>query len=168
MLYGAGAWTPTRTDLQKVKSMHVGMCRKILGAKRHSEEEAYAFNSRTHRRVQNIWLSAGILSWDRQVLRSLYSWAGSVARRGRDTACAWPSLLSRWRDSEYLAQTRAFSRDGRRLNRGHRRKPWRWETPFLQFYQTNCLIEFPVWRQTAYSIPAWVSNCDSWVSWWLL
>ena len=61
---------------------------------------------------------------------------------------------------------KATSSDGRRLYRGHRRQPWRWEQPFFDYYNASLPGSYPDWRRRARIQPErFDASALKWAKW---
>ena len=166
LLYAAGSWTPTRADLGRIFQVHMRMCKKILRSQKRPGEEWVDFQIRTSSRIRKIWFKCSLQAWDHACLQRIHSWAGHVARYEAYDPLRWTSVLSRYRDSEYINVCRAQSSDGRHLNRGHARPVWRWEQHFCLYYKrSQPNFGYPTWRRKASDEEAWRKSGLKWAQW---
>ena len=165
LLYGAGSWTLTKADLEKIHQAHKNMCARILSMQALDGEAWLDFLSRRSRRIKNLWRMLHIVPWDKLVLQKIHSWAGHIARYELHNPDRLLNIVCRWKDSQFISEKRALSYDGRRLYRGHRRPPWRWEQPFFTFYNSTFSGDFPTWRKLAQNERTWKASQSSWVCW---
>ena len=142
------------------------MCKTILRCKRRPAEEWVDFQQRTSDRIRAIWCMSSIQPWDQACLQRIHSWAGHIARYDSYDPCRWPAVLTRYRDSQYIVQTKAVSSDGRHLYRGHSRPVWRWEHNIYKYYNGD-LSHFgsPLWRRKAMKEEIWAKSSPKWVAW---
>ena len=164
LLYGAGSWSPTLADLDRIHQAHKQMCVRVLALKMRESEAWLEFLSRRSRRVKAIWQALSIKPWDLMALQRAHRWAGTIAHYESRNPDWLPNVTSRWRDSQYLSFKRAQSYDGKRLYRGHRRAPWRWESPFYFYYNSSYPGDYPSWRTFACT-HSWSESQDQWVQW---
>ena len=165
LTYGAGCWVPTKADLERIYQAHKGMCGRILNMKLAPGESWVEFLLRRSQRVKAIWQTMNIKSWDRVVLQRLHQWAGHIARYEHRNSDHLAHICSRWRDSQYISFRKAMSYDGRRLFRGHRRRPWRWEHSLFVCYNRSHSGDYPAWRRLAQTSDKWAISQDRFVAW---
>ena len=165
LLYGSGAWTPTKADLEKLLQTHKAMIYKIISVRRLTDEAWLDYLSRRHRRARAILFANQIFTWDICALKSIHSWAGHIARYEKYDALRFSYITTRWRDSQYISFVKARSYDGKRLYRGHRRRPWRWEQAFYDFYNCSHAGDYPSWRKLACQESLWSHSCSKWTQW---
>ena len=164
LLYGAGSWHPTLADLDHLHQVHKQMSIKVLALKVKEGEDWLDFLSKRSRRVKAIWTALNIKAWNVVALQRAHQWAGKIARYESQSPDYLPHVTSRWKDSQHLSFKRALSYDGNRLYRGHRRAPWRWESPFYLYYNSSYPGDYPSWRSLA-SAHKWPESQDQWVQW---
>ena len=166
LLYSAGSWTPTKADLSKLALLHMKLCKRILMSKLQPEESWVDYQMRMSHRVRAIWRMLSIKQWDHVCLERIHCWAGHLARFDTYDPLRLPAVLSKYRDSQFLATKKAQSCDGRHLFRGHCRPAWRWEQHLYLFYNGACKqFGTPTWRIHASNRQAWEMSRPKWVSW---
>ena len=162
LLYAAGSWTPSKSDLQALRACHLQMSRVIIGRRRCSQEPWHEYLQKVACRSRKIWKMIGVKSWDEACLLQVHRWAGHVARYAVSDPDRWPYLLLCWRDSSYIDRRRSCSSSGTTLGRGHQRPPWRWDHHIHHFYRTNSLGLRCEWREKARDKAKWPDREDAW------
>ena len=138
------------------------MSRVIIGKKHSGQEPWHEYLQAIASRSRKIWKMLGIEPWDLQCLQLVHRWAGHVARYSVRDPNRWAYLLMCWKDSAYIDERRARSSDGRRLNRGHQRPPWRRDHHIHFFYKTNSSGIGCDWRVQAQNKSTWSHNENAW------
>ena len=114
-------------------------------------------------RICKIWFKCSLQAWNLACLQRIHSWGGHVARYEAYDPYRWTSILTHYRDSEYINIRRAQSSDGRHLNRGHARPVWRWEQHFCLYYKrSQPNFGHPTWRSKASDEDAWSKSGLKW------
>ena len=155
LLHASGSWTPMPDDLQHILSCHLQMCRIVLASKPKQGEPYHECIQRAAARTRKIWRALGIPPWNEAVLSSNHRWAGHVARHQAYDPTRWSFVMLCWRDSAHINWQRLRSYDGRKLNRGHRRPPWRWDHHLYSFFASDRRDFTCKWRVVAQHEEQW-------------
>ena len=137
------------------------MYRRIMRSFRKEHETQAEYMQRSAAQARAKMENIGAIPWDIAILSCIFDWAGHVSRMQTydQSRLAWKLL--RWRDYNYLVTMRGLQRG--RLNRGHRRRPWRWDH-FLGIYfnSDHTLHDLSDWHARAQSREEWEGQKEQW------
>ena len=162
--FNAGSWTPTKSDLARVRAAHLRMGRLMMRETRGLQEPWVEMLKRTADRMRKLLNVLKARFWDEAILAEIFNWAGHVSRYRDYHPLKYSHLLTLCWDGAYLDRIRAFSPDGRHLYRGHGRKPWRWESHLHAYFcRRSSLGEPSSWHHYANQISLWESFREPWI-----
>ena len=80
LLWCSGSWNLTKLQVSKVKAVQLKMLHKMLAPRRAEGEAIDEFMQRVNSKLKRLKEANGFMDFDRLYYRSLYKWAGHVAR----------------------------------------------------------------------------------------
>ena len=161
LLWCAGTWTVSQHELAQLKTLQLQMYRRIMRAFPQDGESKADYMQRSATRARNCMQSIGAIPWNQAVLNSIFAWAGHVARMEAYDQTRLAVKLLKWRDYNYLVTMRGLQNG--RLNRGHLRRPWRWDFHIARYFSPEQSLHEPSqWREKTKLREVWEDYQQSW------
>ena len=142
--------------MKVVPTVQLKMMRRIVHVRRQSGEALSEYMSRAARKVKNLRLKHAIESWDASYHRSVFSWAGHLARMAAyspDRASHQVLLYKNWDWIQEQSDDRGNQFHCRKL------RVWRWERPLYKYFHPNR------WQDKASDKSVWNSLLNEMVEW---
>ena len=157
MLWCTESWTPKVEEMRVLNVARRSMLRRIVGARRASEEDYLEWIQRATRKAERLATAAGVRNWVEAHRAAKWSWAGHVARR---PATTWVWRVSSWRDSEW--QALAMEVGSTRPLRPSRRRWMKWEYDLHRFCSVR---RHGCWMTFARRRDNWANAIDDFLQW---
>ena len=157
VLWCTESWTPKVEEMRVLNVARRSMLRRIVGARRASEEDYLEWIQRATRKAERLATAAGVRNWVEAHRAAKWSWAGHVARR---PATTWVWRVSSWRDSEW--QALAMEVGSTRPLRPSRRRWMKWEYDLHRFCSVR---RHGCWMTFARRRDNWANAIDDFLQW---
>ena len=143
-------------QISKLRGVQLKMLHKMLGARRRHGESMKEFMERINSKLKRLREANGFNDFDKLYHRSLFKWAGHVARMiqydpGRPTL-----RILRHKDWDWI---RSISKQFGSQLHGKRLHVWRWERHLYKFFGRSS------WQEVAQDACLWHQRLDEMVSW---
>ena len=158
LFWCSGSWNLTRGQESKLRGLQQNMLRKMLGWRPFSSESKSDYMERLCRRLKHLKNIHGIRSWDKTYLRSVFAWAGHVARIPQYDSSRITHKTMIFKNWGWIKSV-AANNDGNQLH-GRKLRTWRWERPMTKYYSRS------PWEEAAQDKDFWTSKLDDMVQWW--
>ena len=157
LFWCSGSWNLTKTQVAKLRGVQQKMMRKMLGLRVLPHEEKADYMIRVNRKINHLRQLHEIPRWDKVYYRSVYSWAGHVARISQYDPARATFRVLRFKCWKWI-QDIAAANGGSQLH-GRRLRTWRWERHLYQYYPSSD------WQVAVQDKENWNSNLDDMAQW---
>ena len=158
LFWCSGSWNLTRRQESRLRAVQHKMMMKMLGLRCLAGESKGEYMARVGRKLKHLRTVHGIRLWHKVYLKSVYSWAGHVARMGSYQESRLTHRILKFKKFQWI-QSVAADNGGSQLH-GRKLRTWRWERPlYKQFADRQ-------WEEEAQDKQSWTSRLDKMVEWW--
>ena len=159
LFWCSGSWNLTGVQCSKLRNCQHDMLAKMLGAKPNNSDTPADFAIRVNRKLCHLKHVHNIIDWDRVYHRSVFSWAGHIARMPQYSHQRITYRVLTHKNWQSVQQVAAENRG----NQGHERylRIWRWERPLYSFFRGR----LSSWEQTAQDKSVWDDLLEDMVQW---
>jgi hypothetical protein len=157
LFWCSGSWNLRVQQFVKLRGLQRKMVRRMIGFKKREGESIDEFMHRTEASITSLLRIHGCVSWDVYARRTVFKWAGWMARLSFFDPARITLKVLQHKDLEWL-QAIKYENRGRELH-GRYIKVWRWETMLFNFTREN----FPgeQWFQIAQDEERWNGIIDN-------
>ena len=141
---------PTLRDIRRK------MIRKMLHFKRRDTEFLEDVLISSNHSINNLMRLHGVKSWDLMAHRSVFRWAGFLARLSVSAPERWTTRVFQHKDWAWI-QVIARANNGRQLH-GRYLRTWRWERPLYNYLGEK-------WQEQAIDLDNWKSMEEDFLKW---
>ena len=156
LFWCCGSRNLTAGQLSKLRGIQQNMLQKMLPVRRREGEQAQEHTMRTNSRINGLKHLHAFQDWDRIDHKSLFKWAGHVARLARHSERLTYRVFKHydWKHIQAIAEQNSGSQlHGRRI------RTWRWERPLYRYFSEQH------WQTVAQCKQFWTSQLDDMVEW---
>ncbi len=153
LFWCSGSWNLRSDQYAKLRGVQRSMIRKMLRFTKPDEEGIQDFMQRTNTTITNIMSIHRVVSWDIYARRTVFKWAGWLARLQFFDPERITLKVLLHRNLDWLQRIKDHNR-GRELHCRYI-KVWRWETLIWNFCREN--FEGSMWQQLAEDPDSWNS-----------
>ena len=132
LFWCSGSWNLTARQCSKLRGVQHLMLRKMLRYVPRKEETMEEYMVRTNRRLREIKRQHGFKDWDATYHKSVFTWAGHLARiHQHDPSRLTHKVLRHrcWDEIQMIA-----SRNNGNQMHGKRLRIWRWERALYKYF----------------------------------
>ena len=156
LFWCSGSWNLRAQQYVKLRGLQRSMIRRMMKFSKPEEEGIQDFMKRTNTSITNIMQRLHILSWDVYARRSIFKWAGWVARLKHFDPSRVTLKVMLHRNLEWLQGIKEQN-SGRELHCRYI-KVWRWETLVWNWCREN--VGAQSWMQLAEDPETWNAIVD--------
>jgi hypothetical protein len=135
LFWCSGSWNLRAQQFTQLRGLQRKMVRKMLGFRKRDEEDLDHFMHRTEATISNLLQLHWIVSWDVYARRTVFKWAGWMARLANLDPSRLTLKILQHKNLEWLQKIKDENK-GRELH-GRYIKVWRWETMLYNFTREN-------------------------------
>ena len=157
LFWCSGSWNLTVTQATKLRVVQSQMLRKMLNFRPQPNETKVDFMIRTNSKIKHLKGLHHIIDWDKMYHRSVFIWAGHVARMAQYAPERETYQALKYRNWSWIQQVTA-NNSGSQLH-GYHLRIWRWEYPLYKFFSESD------WMEVAQDKIVWMSQLDAFMDW---
>ena len=157
LLWCSGSWNLTTVQLSKTRGLQQELLQKMIVVQRGRDEPMDEFMERWRSRIKSVKEAYSFEDWDRRYHRSVFHWAGHVARMQQyDSQRVTYRVLQHkcWEKVRMIAA----QNNGNQMH-GRYFRTWRWERPLFKYFEEQS------WMEVAQDKLYWLSLLDEMVTW---
>ena len=147
----------TVTQLSKIRGVQQTMMRKMLCLRREKSETLEDYMHKANSKVKCLKEKHAVKDWDWLYHRSVFSWAGHVARMPAYDPKRLTHLLLKFRSWRWICNV-SSTNGGNQLH-GKRLHIWRWERAIYKYHGDED------WQEVAQNSTTWNSQLDAMATW---
>ena len=153
----SGSWNLTATQVSKLRGIQQAMLHKMIALRRRDDEPLQVFMERLNSKIKRLKIANRFEDFDRMYHRSVFKWAGHVARMRQYDSQRVTYRILQHKSWEWIYKT-SQEFGGSQLH-GKRFHVWRWERPVYKFFGSSS------WQEAAQDNVLWNQQLDDMVSW---